>query len=322
MLKPTNNRIWRCVKYYLALCEAKGQAPDTIRGKYSGLKKFFTWCLTQDVCFIHQIDLDLIDNYMEYLNRYRKPLDNKPYCAANKRGLLTHIKTFIEKLHAKGLLATNTLEHIELPSKGRPLPRAIFNKNEVEKILDQAMMFGLHGFRDRAILETFFATGIRRSELLHLNIEDIDFHEALLRVNRGKGNKERIVPISKRACDWVLFYISKIRPQFAFLASGTTLFLANNGKCYRPNQLSDMVSRYVKLAGLQRPGSCHLFRHSTATIMLNEGAELRHVQEMLGHADISTTQIYTHVSRSKLSEVYRKTHPSAQSNSRIFIHGT
>jgi integrase/recombinase XerD len=318
MEKPTNNRIWRCVKYYLALCAAKGQAPDTIRGKHSGLKKFYKWCLTKNVYFIQQVDLDLLDNYMEYLNSYRKPLDNKPLCASNKRGLLTFVKTFIEKLYAKGLLLENALKHIELPSKGRPLPRAIFNQDEVECIIAQSMMFGVAGLRDRAILETFFATGIRRSELLYLNIEDVDFHGQLVRVNRGKGNKERIVPISRRACEWITFYISKIRSNIAFIGSGSTLFLSNNGKRYRPNQLSDMVSRYVKLAGLKRAGACHLFRHSTATIMLDEGAELRHVQEMLGHADISTTQIYTHVSRSKLRSVYNATHPSAQKDSGLF----
>lgn len=318
MHKPSTNRIWRCTRYYLELCKANGQAPDTIRGKYSGLKKFFIWCLTQKVFYIHQIDLDLMENYMEYLNAYLKPLDGQPLCASNKRGLLTFVKTFVEKLHAKGLMVENTLEHMELPSKGRPLPRAIFSIEEVEKIIGQTMMFGIHGFRDRAILETFFATGIRRSELLHLNIEDIDLQQELVRVNRGKGNKERIVPIGKRACEWIAFYIGKVRSKVAFIGSGTALFLTNNGKRYRPNQLSDMVSRYVRLAGFQRPGACHLFRHSMATIMLDEGAELRHVQEMLGHADISTTQIYTHVSRTKLSAVYRKSHPTAQSSSGLF----
>jgi len=318
MRKPNNKRIWCCVKYYLYLCQAKGQAPDTIRGKIHGLKKFFKWCLTKEVYFIDQIDLDLMDEYLDYLNIYRKPLDGRPLCASNKRALMTFVKTFVEKLHAKGLLPENTLALIELPSKGRPLPRAIFNRQEIEKILGQTMMFGTFGLRDRTILEVFFATGIRRTELMYLNIEDIDFQSQLVRVNRGKGNKERIVPISQRACEWVAFYISKIRSQIAYLGSGTTLFLANNGKRFRPNQLSELVSRYVRLAGLKRSGSCHLFRHATATIMLDEGAELRHVQEMLGHADISTTQIYTHVSRSKLSAVYRDTHPSAQSNSGLF----
>jgi integrase/recombinase XerD len=109
-----------------------------------------------------------------------------------------------------------------------------------------------------------------------------------------------------------------VRPRISFIHSGSALFLANNGKSFKPNKLSDMVSRYVKLAGIKRAGSCYLFRHATATSMLDNGADIRHVQEMLGHADISTTQIYTHISRPKLAEVYGKSHPSALSNDSIF----
>jgi integrase/recombinase XerD len=109
-----------------------------------------------------------------------------------------------------------------------------------------------------------------------------------------------------------------VRPRISFIGSGSALFLANNGKRFRPNKLSDMVSRYVKLAGIKRSGSCYLFRHATTTKMLDNGADLRHGQEMLGHADISTPQIYAHVSRSKLAEVYGKSHPSALSDDSIF----
>ncbi|MCP4984800.1 MAG: tyrosine-type recombinase/integrase [Colwellia sp.] len=318
MEKPTTKRIWRCVKYYLRLCSAKGQAEDTLRGKKSGLKKFFIWCLSRNVIFIDQIDLDLMDSYMEYLNSYRKALDGQPLCLAQKRNLLTFVKTFIEKIHAKGLIVQNTLEHIELPSKGRRLPKALFSVDEIESILAQPLMFANGGIRDRVILETFFATGIRRTELMCLDIDDVDLTLKLLRINRGKGNKERIIPISRRACEWLALYISKIRPMISFIGSGSTLFLANNGKRYTPNKLSEMASRYVKLSGIKRAGACHLFRHATATTMLDNGAELRHVQEMLGHADISTTQIYTHVSRAKLTEVYNKSHPSALDDNSIF----
>lgn len=318
MEKPTTRRIWRCVRYYLQLCEAKGDAPDTIINKRAGLAKFFKWCLSRSVYYIDQINLDLMDDYMHCLNSYRKPLDGKPMTVAVKRGYLTFVKTFVEKLHVKGILSTNTLEHIELPKIGRPLPKAVFTENEIQKVLDQSLLFGFTGLRDRAILETFFATGIRRTELANLDIEDIDLNEQLVRIRKGKGGRERIVPISERGCEWVALYLSKVRPRIAFLASGSTLFLANNGKRYEPHKLSDMVSRYVKLAGIKRAGSCYLFRHATATTMLNNGADLRHVQEMLGHADISTTQIYTHVSRSKLAEVYGKSHPSALSKQRLF----
>ena len=153
---------------------------------------------------------------------------------------------------------------------------------------------------------------------MSLDIDDINLSEGLLRVNHGKGGNERIVPISVRACEWVALYLTKVRPHFAKISSGSTLFLANNGKRYKAGKLSEMVGRYVRLSGMKRGGACHLFRHATATIMLDNGAELRHVQEMLGHADISTTQIYTHVSRTKLNEVYNKSHPSALSDLRLY----
>jgi integrase/recombinase XerD len=299
--KPTTKRIWRCAKYYFELCLAKGQSSDTVRGKRGGLKKFFLWCLERDVTRIDQIDLDVMDDYAAYLNAYRKPLDNQPLCSAQKRNLLTFVKTFVKYMHRKGLLAKNTLADIELPSKGHQIPKALYTTEEIETILEQPLVFGIKGLRDRAILETFFATGIRRGELVKLNIDDIDFNSKLVRVH-GKGKKERLVPISLRGCEWLAFYIGKIRPMFAFIGSGKALFLANNGK----------------LAGFDRTGACHLYRHNTATTMLDNGADLRHIQEMLGHASILTTQLYTHVSRKKLSEVYEATHPSAEGGSGLF----
>ena len=317
MEKPTTKRIWRCVKYYLELCLAKGQSSDTVRGKRSGLKKFFLWCIERDVTCIDQIDLDLMDDYAAHLNAYRKALDSQPLSLAQKRNLLTFVKTFIKQMHVKKLLPSNLLENIELPSKGQQIPKALYSKEEIEKILEQPLLFGVKGLRDRSILEVFFATGIRRGELVKLNMDDIDFAEQILRVH-GKGNKERLVPISLRGCEWLALYIGKIRPMFAFIGAGKALFLANNGKRYLPGKLSDMASQYVKMAGFDRSGACHLYRHNTATTMLDNGADLRHIQEMLGHASILTTQIYTHVSRKKLSEVYQGTHPSAEGGSGLF----
>jgi integrase/recombinase XerD len=254
---------------------------------------------------------------MEYLNAYRKPLDDKPLCPAQKRNLLT----FVKKLYVKNLLAKDELESIELPSKGRRLPKAIFSPKEVENILAQPMLAGNKGIRNKAILETFHASGIRRTELSLLYVNDVDLRQGLLRVNHGKGNKERIIPISQRACEWIALYLLKVRRKYSRINSGSALFLANNHKRFTPNKLSDMVSKYVKESGSKRTGSCYLFRYATATEMLNNGAGLRHVQEMLGHADISTTQIYTHISRVKLTEVYNKSHPSALSNKSLFIEG-
>ncbi len=127
------------------------------------------------------------------------------------------------------------------------------------------------------------------------------------------------MPISQRGCEWLAFYIiGKIRPMFAFIGSGRALFLANNVKRYVPGKLSDMASQYVKLAGFNRTDACHLYRHYTATMKLDNGADLRHIQEMLGHASILTTQLYNHVSRRKLLQVYEATHPSDECGSGLF----
>ncbi|MCH2192159.1 MAG: tyrosine-type recombinase/integrase [Gammaproteobacteria bacterium] len=318
MEKPTNNHLWRCARYYFALCLAQGQSSDTVRSKTYALKKFCKWCFARNVRRIDDVDIALMDEYMAYLNAYRKSLDGQPLCAANKYALILCIKSFVKKMFNRGLLTTDKLSSIDLPTVDRPLPKAIFTAEEVEQILEQPLLYGFKGMRDRVILETLFATGIRRIELLHLDIEDVDFNQQLIRVRKGKGNREYILPVSDRAIEWLAFYLTKLRPKLATLQSGSALFLNDKGTRYRACALSDMASRYVRFAGFKRSGSCHLFRHATATIMLDNGADIRHVQEMLGHADIASTQIYTFVSRSKLRDVYNKTHPSALSDKRLF----
>lgn len=150
-----------------------------------------------------------------------------------------------------------------------------------------------------------------------LNSDELDFTAKLLRVH-AKGKKERLLPISIRDCEWLAFYIGKIRPMFAFIGSGKALFLANNGKRYIPGKLSDMASQNVKSVGFDLNGAYYLYRHNTATTVVDNGADLRHIKEMLGHASILTTQLYTHVSRKKLTEVCKATHPSAEGGNGLF----
>lgn len=317
MFKPKTKRIWCCARYYLRVCAAKGQATDTIRGKRSGLKKFFLWCLEHDIRSVDAVNLDVMDGYMEYLNTYRIPATNKPLCHNQKRNLSEFVKVFLKTLHRKEVLAHDALKFIEIPSKEHTLPKGLFDEEEVERILDQPLLIGERGYRDKAILETFYATGIRRTELMHIKFEDINFKVNELTVTHGKKHRQRIVPISDRALDWIQLYWQRVRPTFANLGGCDYLFLANNGKQFLPNKLSDLVAKYVKQAGFTRHGACHLFRHATATLMLDNDADIRHVQVMLGHASLSTTQIYTHVSQKKLHAVYAKTHPSAISRSHL-----
>lgn len=182
MEKPTNNHLWCCARYYFALCLAQGQSSDTVRSKTYALKKFCKWCFARNVRRIDEIDIALMDEYMAYLNAYRKTLDGQPLCAANKYAWILCIKSFIKKMFNRGLLTADMLSSIDLPTVGRPLPKAIFTAEEVEQILEQPLLYGFKGMRDRVILETLFATGIRRIELLHLDLEDVDFNQQLIRV--------------------------------------------------------------------------------------------------------------------------------------------
>ncbi|WP_233081093.1 tyrosine-type recombinase/integrase [Rheinheimera soli] len=312
LIKPVGDQIDECISYYLQLCACKGESPETIASKRSRLKLFMLWAGVFDVSRLMHITLDVMDQYQNYLHSYRQPNHGRPLSRGTQRNRLTVVKVFMHTMYIKGCIAASVLDRIELPLIGRVLPKAIFNEKEIEAILSQTLIYGDWGKRDRAIFETYYATGIRRSELARLTLDDIDLTERLLRVNCGKGHKDRFVPIAKRACTWVEHYLEQVRPLLANLHSGRTLFLDNQGKAFRPRKLSELASKYVRLAGIRKQGACNLYRHATATLMLEYGADVRHVQEMLGHASISTTQIYTHVTIVKLREVYEKTHPAAR----------
>ena len=159
------------------------------------------------------------------------------------------------------------------------------------------------------MLEMLYATGLRRMELPGVTIYDADLNRGLLWVRHGKGNRERVVPLGERAIAWLDKYLHEARP--ALLAADTdALFLTDYGEPISPHQIADKVKRYMQFAGVDKPGSTHLLRHACATHMLEGGADIRFIQEMLGHANLQTTEIYTHVSIDKLIAVHAATHPS------------
>jgi integrase/recombinase XerD len=200
---------------------------------------------------------------------------------------------------------------LDLPRLGRQLPKNVMKATEAQRVFDQPDVRTTTGIRDRAMLEVLYATGIRRSELCNLTLDSIDGERGVLTVRKGKGNKDRVVPILPRAIAWVERYVANIRPtpQAEF---EHVLFLTVQGRSITPNRLTMIVREYIRAADTGKGGSCHAFRHSLATGMLDNGADIRHVQAQLGHADIGTTQIYTFVSVVKLQEVHARTHPLNQ----------
>jgi integrase/recombinase XerD len=166
------------------------------------------------------------------------------------------------------------------------------------------------GIRDRAILEVLYSTGVRRSELAALAVFDWDRLRGAITVRQGKGGRDRVVPIGDRAAAWLAKYVDEVRPSLSREPDDGSLFLTDYGEPFEKNRLGDLVRRYLDYAGVKAPGSCHLLRHACATHMLENGADIRFIQALLGHADLSSTQIYTNVSILKLKEIHAATHPA------------
>ena len=166
------------------------------------------------------------------------------------------------------------------------------------------------GVRDRAILEVLYSTGMRRMELVGLELYSVDVERGTVMIRQGKGKKDRMVPIGERALSWIEKYVREVRPQLAMEPDDGVLFLTGDGAPITPGRLTHMVRAYVDAADIGKHGSCHLFRHTMATLMLEGGADVRFIQAMLGHARLDTTQIYTQVSIRKLKEIHSMTHPA------------
>lgn len=203
----------------------------------------------------------------------------------------------------------NPASDLELPRMERRLPRHVLNIREVETVLAVPDLSALIGIRDRAMLETFYSTGIRRMELINLGVTDIDEDRGTLMVRQGKGKKDRMIPIGDRALAWIGKYRDDVRPDLACGQDDGTLFLTTLGEAFVPNRMTQLVRNYVDAADIGKRGSCHLFRHTMATLMLENGADIRFIQAMLGHAELSTTQIYTQVSIRMLKQIHSATHP-------------
>lgn len=186
----------------------------------------------------------------------------------------------------------------------------VLSEEEVQTLIEQPDTQKAEGIRDRAILELFYSTGIRRMELCHLKLGHISLVRKTLQVHKGKGNKDRLLHVGERAIHWLSRYLTQSRDQLILDTHQDSFFLNDYGDPFRDTKLGDKVKRYMIKAGIDVPGSCHLLRHAMATHMLENGADLRYIQAMLGHSDVSSTQIYTHVSIRKLQEVHAQTHPA------------
>jgi integrase/recombinase XerD len=210
----------------------------------------------------------------------------------------------------------NPASELELPRLEHRLPKHVLTVAEVEAVLAQPDVHDPLGLRDRAIVETLYSTGMRRLELAHLKLYDLDTERGTVMIRQGKGKKDRMIPIGERAAAWIDKYVREARPHLVVEPDDGTVFLSSAGEPFSIDHLSDLVRGYVDAAKIGKRGACHLFRHTMATLMLEGGADIRFIQAMLGHADLSTTQIYTLVSIRKLKEIHTATHPARMERSK------
>ena len=238
------------------------------------------------------------------LRRFVVGLRSKGYKNVTLSRKIATIRSFYKFLCKEKVIEHNPAHILRSQKKERKLPRFL-TVREMEALLNTLKADDLQGRRDRAILETLYSTGIRVSELVGLNVGDIDTMSELIKV-RGKGKKERIVPVGSYALEALKVYIASRGSN-----SQPALFLNKNNKRLSARSISRILDKYMKLADIRHSPSPHILRHSFATHLLDRGADLRAVQELLGHASLSSTQVYTHVTMEKLRNVYNKSHPRA-----------
>lgn len=316
-LKPIGNTQNPDSLYYFLLrfiksCETSGIADSTIYARTSSLRKFIIWCDDRGLVTPQDITRPILERYQRHLFLSRQQ-NGKPISIACQVNYLSHIRSFFSWLAKSNYILYNPASDLDTPKINRRLPKNILSISEAEAIINQPDTNTILGLRDRAILEVFYSTGIRRSELANLKTTDIDYDRGTVLIQQGKGNKDRMIPIGERALSWIEKYMTQARIELEIGLSDNYLFLGNHGKAATLGTISLLVSKYIKQADIGKTGSCHLFRHTMATLMLENGADIRYIQAMLGHANLETTQIYTQVSISKLKSVHTATHPAKHS---------
>jgi len=248
------------------------------------------------------------------IRAYLAFLNEKQYSKATIARKLASLRSFYKFLVERNQLTSNPVVAVRTPKQDKKLPRFL-DYEEVKKLLDTPSLDNWLGARDRAIMETLYSTGIRASELVALNMDDIDFLGEVMHV-RGKGKKERIAPIGSSALQVIQHYMEyrNKRAQNNVNFDSKVLFVNKHGRRLSTRSVHRKMDKYLKMAGLDPAISPHTLRHSFATHMLNNGADLRSVQELLGHQSLSTTQVYTHLTTTKLKDVYENAHPRSGDN--------
>lgn len=289
----------------------RNYSQKTINGHSWSLRAFLRWAQERDLRRPEQITKPILESYQRHLYHHRKA-DGNPLSVRSQRQRLTSLQAFFAWLCRANVLEANPASELELPrKKPRGLPRSL-SPEQIRTILSIPDIADPLGLRDRAILELFYSTGIRRAELVRLDYENLNPQTGILAIREGKDGKDRIVPVGDGALQWLRKYLDDVRPILLARVGEHALFITGYGERFSANHIGNWMRRILDRAGIEAVGACHLFRHSCATHMLENGADIRHIQQLLGHASLETTAIYTDVTILQLQAVHARCHPSGQ----------
>jgi integrase/recombinase XerD len=313
-------------------------SPSTVETQSMLMRWFIAFCAEREVHHAHAVTRALVERYQHHLFTLRvkvgapsRPSSDdvasgdaanaaalRPLSVRGQHGRLWAVVRFFRWAVRAGHVEHSPAAVIELPRLPHPLPKPALSEAEVERIVALPDVNAADGLRNRALLEVLYATGIRRGEATQLTLDCIERERGVLRIEQGKGRKGRIVPISARALTWLDRYLDQVWSRFPQAMAHRRVFISvddakrhHQGRPLSASTLTRILGNYVAAAGVNKAGACHIFRHTAATLMMEHGADIRAIQDFLGHSDLKTTGIYTNVSLKFLKEQHAKTHPSS-----------
>lgn len=311
---PDDPTSWRTIGHqYLLSLELADRSIATIDGRRRAIARFATWNLANHTNSPLDVTATTITNYRIHLHHHTTTTGHH-LTTRTKQQYLIAIRGLYHWLSATSRIHRDPTEGIDLPSTPEQLPRNYLTAAQAERVLAEPDLTTPLGRRDRTMLEILYATGIRRTELANLATTDINLDQHTLFVNQGKGRRDRLLPTGPRANTWINDYLTTTRPELIEdRPDPHTLFITIHATPLCTAHIGKIIGTYLRRAGFPH-GNCHTFRHTTATLMLHNGADLRSIQTMLGHASLVSTQRYTHITVDHLTHIHATTHPSATSH--------
>jgi len=302
------------IEAYATHLRALNRVPKTVASYTTWVRRFFDFAVENGVRDVADVTAATLHAYQRYLNEH-----------VNRKGRISTVKVqnqhvgivcgFFKFLAIEGYLPHNPAQHIELAKAPERLPRDILTVREAKRLLKQPDTSTLLGYRDRTMLEVLYSTAIRRQELLNLALDDVDLDSGVLIVRQGKGSKDRVVPLGRIAARYLETYVNGIREELLDKRQAgprtetKAIFISARGLPLSKNAMAERIEKYARAAGLSQPVTPHTFRHTCATHMIRNRANIRHVQEMLGHKNLNTTEQYLHLTITDLKEAHHRFHP-------------